>query len=103
MEKKERSSRFYAMISYITWIVWLWAYLKRDREDTLVIRHLNQALVLNLISTVCSLLQRAGGIFAKVEFVVSLAVLVLVIMGIYRAAKEDETPLPLIGEINLVN
>ena len=99
----DKNSKLWAVVSYITWIGWLVAYFKRDREDTLVIRHLNQAMILNLVATACRLLARMGSIFARVDFVVSIVVLVLAIMGIVRAARGDETPLPLIGEFNLVN
>ena len=63
-------------------------------------RHLNQALVLNVIESLGALVSRLGGVFAVVGEIVDIAVLVLFIMGIVRAAKLSEEPLPLIGNLN---
>ena len=96
-------SKGLAIASYITWIGWLIAFFKRDRSDTLVRRHMNQALILNLIATVASLIGRFGSIFRTIYFVVDLAVLVLIIMGILRASKGSAEPLPFIGEYTLID
>ena len=98
-----KRSKGLAIASYITWIGWLIAFFKRDRSDTLVRRHMNQALILNLIATVTSVIGRFGGIFRTVYFVVDLAVLVLIIMGILRASKGSEEPLPVIGGYTLID
>ncbi len=96
-----RHSKLYAVISYITWIGFLVALLGRDPSDPLVRRHLNQALVINLLQTVSRILTRIG-LFGPVTFVLDLACLVFFFMGIFRAVKLDSTPLPLIGQIELV-
>ena len=44
-----RHSKLYAVISYITWIGFIIAMVARDPADPLVRRHLNQALIINLI------------------------------------------------------
>lgn len=93
-------SKLYAVISYITWIGWLIAFIKHDKDDALVRRHLNQALVLNVIETVGGFISRLGGIFSLIGEIIDIACLVLFIMGIVRAAKLSAEPLPLIGEIN---
>ena len=97
-----KHSKGYAVLSDITWIGRVIAYLARDPEDTLVCRHLNQALVLNLIETAGRLFDRFGGIISTVSNVVGLAMLVFFIMGIVRAARMSEEPLPLIGDITLI-
>ena len=53
-----RHSKLYAVISYITWIGFIIAMVARDPADPLVRRHLNQALLINLIETVSRILAR---------------------------------------------
>ena len=97
-----RHSKLYSVISYITWIGFIIAFIARDPADPLVRRHLNQALVINILETLARLLYRIGGLFAIAAELIDIVCLVLFIMGIYRALKMDATPLPLIGDIELV-
>ena len=97
-----RHSRLYAVISYITWIGFIIAMVARDPADPLVRRHLNQALLINLIETVSRILARFA-IFAPAAFILDLAALVFFFMGIIRALNMDSRPLPLIGEIELIH
>ena len=43
------NSRTVAVVSYITWIGWIIAFLIRDKTDRFAAHHLNQALVINLL------------------------------------------------------
>ena len=97
-----KNTKLYSVISYITWIGFAIAFFCRDKDDQLVRRHLNQALVINLIGTATRILGRLGGVFKTITFVVDLAVLVLFIMGIVRACKLSDEPLPIIGDIQLI-
>lgn len=97
-----KNSRLFAVVSYITWIGWFVAFFLRDREDPLVRRHLNQALVINIVESIGALLIRWGGVFGVVGEIVDIACLVLFIMGIVRAVRRSEEPLPLIGGINWI-
>ncbi|MBR3505090.1 MAG: hypothetical protein IKO07_12740 [Clostridia bacterium] len=99
----DKKSRLWSILSYITWIGWIIAFVKHDKDDKLVRRHLNQALVLNIIETVGGAIAKWGGLFAIVGEVIDIAALVLFIMGIARAAKMSDEPLPIIGEINLLS
>ncbi len=96
-----RHSKLYAVISYITWIGFIVALIGRDPSDPLVRRHLNQALVINILETLSRLLGRVE-LLSPIAFVLDLACLVFFFMGIIRALKMDSTPLPLIGQIELV-
>ena len=98
-----RNSKLLAVVSYITWIGWLIAFFKRDREDSLVRRHLNQSLALNLAASAANLLSRIGGIFYMVGVAATIAVLVLEIMGVLRAFRMSEEPLPLVGNFNWIS
>ena len=94
--------KLYSIISYFFWVGWIAALLLRDKEDTLVRRHLNQALVLNIVEVLADYITRRGGMIGHVGELLDLACLVLVIMGIVRAAKLSEEPLPFIGEVELI-
>ena len=96
-----RHSKLYAVISYITWIGFIIAMVARDPADPLVRRHLNQALLINLIETLSRILARFA-IFSPAAFILDLAALVFFFMGINRALNMDDRPLPFIGEIELI-
>ena len=96
----DKRTKLWSIISYVTWIGWIIAFVKHDKDDGIVRRHLNQALVLNVIETISRGVYRMGGIFTTICTVVDLACLVLSIMGIVRAAKKSGEPLPIIGSIN---
>lgn len=97
-----KNSKLYAAISYITWVGFIISLLLRDKDDTLVRRHLNQALIINVIETIGGILIRVGGLFGVVGEIVDIACLVLFVMGIVRALKMSEEPLPLIGNFNMI-
>ena len=91
-----------AIVSYITWIGWIITLILRDKNDSLVRCHLNQALMLNIVCTVGSIISRFGLIGAIIGAVINIAVFVLAVLGIYRAVKGSEEPLPIIGGITLI-
>ena len=97
-----KNTKLFSVISYITWIGWIVAFVLSEKDDKLVRHHLNQALVINIIETVGTFLTRMGGLFAVIGEIVDIAVLVFLIMGIVRAAKLSDKPLPLIGDIHLI-
>lgn len=96
------NNKIAAIVSYITWIGFIIAMFIGDRSDRYVSHHLNQALVLNLISVV-------GGVLGVIPIVgnlaasaVSVIVLIFWILGIYRAATGSTEPLPIVGDIHLI-
>ena len=99
MDSKNKTA---AIAAYITWIGFIIAICIGDRSDRYVAHHLNQALVLNIISVlggVLGVIHLVGNLAASI---VSVAVLVFWIMGIYRAATGSTEPLPFIGDIHLI-
>ena len=92
----------FAAVSYITWIGFLITMVAADRSDRLIEHHLNQALVLNLASIVAGLLRVIPVVGGLAFDIISLVLLVLAIMGIYRAITGSTRPLPLIGDIHLI-
>ena len=97
-----KNTKLYSVLSYITWIGWLIAMFARDKNDETVRHHVNQALVLNLASTLISILARIGGVIGWICFACDIVILVFWIMGIIRAAKLSTEPIPIIGGIQLI-
>jgi len=93
------NSKLLSVLSYITWIGWLIAFFARDRSDRLVRQHVNQALVLNIISVIINVLNRLGGLFDVIGNILGLACLVFLIWGIVRAVKGSDEPLPFVGDL----
>lgn len=92
-----------AIICYLfTWIGWVIAFIIRDKDDELSLHHLNQGLILAIIASVATLITRLRGLFAIVGEIADVAVLLLCIMGIVRAAKGSDEPLPFVGDIKLL-
>lgn len=96
------NSKFAAVAAYITWIGFIIAVIVGDRTDGFVAHHLNQALVINILSILGGVLAALPLVGGVVGWVVSVAVLVFGIMGIYRAATGSAEPLPFIGDIHLI-
>ena len=99
MDSKNKTA---AVVSYITWIGFLIAICIGDRSDRYVAHHLNQALVLNIASILGGVLRVIPLIGNMAAGLVSLAVLVFWVIGVYRAAIGSTEPLPFIGDIHLI-
>ncbi len=97
----KRHTKLYSVLAYITWIGFFISLLMRDKSDRVVNRHLDQALLINVIESIAGFLARRGGIIGTVGSVAGLACFILFIMGILRALKESEEPLPFIGQFNI--
>jgi uncharacterized membrane protein len=90
-----------AVLAYIFWIGWIIAFIVRDKSDRFAALHLNQALVLNIIVTLAGVLRIVPLLGHLAYNIVSIAALILLFMGIYRALTWDERPIPFIGEIRI--
>ncbi len=97
------NSKTISMIAYITIIGWLIAFFQsRETRTPLVKFHLEQALGVFIFSFLWTIVLRivfsivpALGLFASL---LSLVPLVLIIIGIINASKEQMTPVPVIGD-----
>ena len=87
MDKKTTS-----IVAYITWIGLIVAFCAGDREGAKF--HLNQALVISLFSLL-SYIPFIGWIW-------SIFMLICWIMGFVAAIKQEETQVPLIGNIKIL-
>ncbi len=97
----KRHTKLYSVIAYITWIGFIISLLMRDKNDRVVNRHLDQALVINVIESLSAFLTRFGGLLRTAGSIISIACFVLFIMGIIRAFNESAEPLPVVGEVNI--
>ena len=93
------------IVSYITLVGWLIAFLAGDKEGAKF--HLNQSLVLLLVNLVNSLvLGRILGLIPVLgglaSFVISIGLTVCWILGLVYAIKEEEKELPIIGAIKIL-
>ena len=88
------------IVAYIGWIGWLIAFFAGDRQAAKL--HLNQALVLNLLSIILSILSSFGGIITTVASIVSVIFFVLWIIGLVNACKGQDRPLPIVGGISIL-
>lgn len=94
-------SKLYSVLSYITWVGWIISFILHDRSDMLVRQHLNQALILNIISSLASIMSRGHGIIGWVGGLIDMVTLFLFIWGVIRAFRMSAEPLPLIGQVKL--
>lgn len=95
------------IVSYITLIGWLIAFLAGDKENSKF--HLNQSLVIMLINLVISVADWilgkiiiVGTIFGIFATIAHIVLFVFLIMGIVSAVQGTEKPLPIIGGITLL-
>lgn len=98
------------IVSYLGIIGWLIAYLAGDKEGAKF--HLNQALVLAIAQVALNILNAILGnlhvfilstIISIVMWAANVFLLVLAILGIISAAKNEEKPLPVIGSIKILS
>ena len=92
-----------SIVSYITIIGWLVAYLKgKDNADSMLKYHLRQALGLALVNIIFSLaLNIVAMVIPALSFigVFGFVFLILTKNGIINAANGAQKPLPIIGKM----
>ncbi|MGJ1432455.1 DUF4870 domain-containing protein [Sphingobacterium spiritivorum] len=93
-----------AIISYITIIGWLIAYFqyKDKTKDAFVNYHLKQSLGISIISILLGLVLNIVVIAVPALAVLTYAnifILILWILGIVNASKEEMKPVPVVGSI----
>ena len=105
MEVTQMNKKVTGIVSYITIIGWIIAFLAGDKEGAKF--HLNQSLVINLASLINSLLlSRILGIIpilgGLVSWIISIVILVLWILGLVAAIKEEQKEVPILGQIKIL-
>ena len=90
-----------SVISYITWLGWIVAFILRDKNDPITHQHINQALNLNIIGVLVSVGYRIGGMVSNIAGIISIVALILTIWGIVRAVQMSDKPLPIVGNFRI--
>ncbi|MDO4518421.1 MAG: hypothetical protein Q4B78_04355 [Bacillota bacterium] len=97
-----KNSNAVAIIAYITWIGFIVALFIREEGDDFTRLHLNQALVLNLLSTFAGILTIIPLLGSLVYSLVAIVTFVFWVIGLYRAITWNDKPLPFVGEIQII-
>ncbi len=98
----EKKDKVAAIFSYLGWLFWIVAFIIRNKDDQLSRHHLNQGFILAVAGSITGIMTRFHGLIRHAGSLLSLGVLVLAIIGIVRAAKGSDEPLPIIGDIKLI-
>lgn len=98
------SNKILAIISYFSILGWLISFFASNtKRDKLVSYHLEQALGLAIISIILSVaflfLANIVAVLSYVGLAINIVLFILFIIGVLNAAKEEEKPLPLIGNL----
>ena len=100
--QNQQSNKLAAIISYITFIGWIIAFVIRDKNDAFTTLHLNQSLCLIIVEIIGGILQFIPFIGSIVYYIIQIAALVFGVWGLVRAIKGSSEPLPFIGEIKIL-
>lgn len=88
-----------SIVSYITIIGWLVAYLiGKDNLDALSRYHLRQSLGLAIVGFILNIISISILFLGMVVNIIGILLLILMIIGIINAANEEMKPLPVIGK-----
>ncbi|MGX8774920.1 MAG: DUF4870 domain-containing protein [Bacillota bacterium] len=98
-----KNTRLCSIISYITWIGWIIAFIIRDKRDRVTLQHVNQALNLNIVGILVSAGSRIGGVIGWAAGIIAIGALILTIWGIVRAVQMSDEPLPIVGNFRIIN
>lgn len=98
----EPKSKTAAVISYLTWVGWIAAFFIRDKSCEFTRRHLNQAICINILETIGVIIAKLPFIGSPIGEIIDIIVLVVWIIGISRAARGIWKPIPILGEIDLI-
>ncbi|MBR0400173.1 MAG: hypothetical protein IJH95_05105 [Mogibacterium sp.] len=93
-----------AVISYLTWVGWIAAFVMRDENDDFETHHINQSLIINIASIAGSAISMIPGLPMQgtIRGIAWCAVTVFWFIGIIRAFKGSSEPLPFIGDLHLI-
>ena len=88
------------IVAYITWVGLIVAFVMGDREKSKF--HLNQSLVIWLVATISGMVSVIPLIGGLISFVGGLFACVCWFIGLIGAIQGTEKPVPLLGEIKLL-
>ena len=98
--KKTMDAKATGIISYLSIVGWIIAYMAGDKEGAKF--HMNQALVLNIASLILSILSRFGRPISYIVWIAEIGLSILWIIAFISAIKAEEKKVPLLGEIQIL-
>lgn len=103
------NSKVTGIVSYLTIVGWLVAYVAGDKEDSFAKHHLNQGLVLGVIDLICFVLGKVlgwipviGSVVGIILYVIGIALLLVAVYGIVTAVQGSTKSIPVVGDIQLI-
>ncbi len=91
----ETDYKFYSIISYITWIGFIVTMCSNFKNHDFVKFHVNQALWVNIFLTAFAI--------PFVGWIVGIFGIVCMFIGIIGASNNQMNPIPLVGNISILN
>ena len=98
----EKKDKVAAVFSYLGWVFWIVAFIIRNKDDQLSRYHLNQGFILAMAGTIAGILTRMHGLFGFAAGLLGMGIALLSIVGIVRALRGSNEPLPVVGDIQLI-
>jgi len=93
-EKKKKNTTMAA----VAYLIFFLPLLTDSKDDPFVKYHVKQGLLLFLVALVLSIFPFFSIIGAMINWLITVLIIVLVVMGIMNAVNGEEKPLPLIGQ-----
>lgn len=92
------SPKSIAVISYITIVGWIFAVVMNNKGRTPIADfHIRQALGIHLLFMLSRMIAFVTGSFLMSK-IIFISAVVLLIIGLLSASKEEEKPIPVVGE-----
>lgn len=96
MATSESDQKLMGVLCYL-WILWLIPLLTEHKNDPYIKFHINQGIVLSILSVIVGILSW----IPVIGWLLGVGVFVLTVLGIINAVQLQEKPLPLIGGIQI--
>ena len=88
------------IVAYLTWVGLIIAFIIGDRENSKF--HLNQSLVIWLVSTICGMVAVIPLLGTLISVVGGIFCFVCWFIGFIGAIQGTEKPVPVLGQIKLL-
>ena len=92
----------YAVCAYITWIGWFCAFFLRNKNSEFTTHHVNQALVINILSILGGIISRYAFLGQTLSTIIDALMLVVWVLGILSAVRGNTKPIPVISDIKII-
>lgn len=108
-QSSSSENRIFGIVSYITWIGFIIAIVASDKNDAFSRHHINQGLVLNLLTTIVNILSWILGlipfigiIFKIIFWIVDVIIFIIWLIALISACKGEIKDMPILGSIKIL-